>query len=252
MASAGSVVSGGRLLVVVRKRVQGSRAATLCFDFASRFTRQAGRQLGHLGLKMIFNKKVLSKKIFNSEYALALLQKGKEEGLCSLFSEYYTPLCFFVTRLTSNTLIAEEITADVFIKLWENRNAVTQGGSIKSLLFQMARNRAIDHLRKAKRMAVHQEGLHYFTPEPEKNILQKLAETEMIREIICILQYLPPKCSEVFKLSYLFGKTDKEIAQQLSLSPHTVRNQRLRAIRLLKEKVILFTVLFFLQFYPIF
>ena len=182
---------------------------------------------------------VLRKKIHSEGEALALLTKSKEEGLHYFFERYYPPVCYFVARLVDDVTIAEEITADVFIKFWNKRAELSSTGSVKALLYLMARNTALDYLRKQKRMAVHQAGLHYFSPTAEKNILQTLVETETIKQIITTLQQLPPRCSEVFKLAYVFGKTDKEIAAALKLSPHTVRNQKLRAVRLLREKIIL-------------
>ena len=192
----------------------------------------------------------MRERLANKENALDLLIKGKEDGLCYFFNQHYTPLCYFVDKLVDDTAIAEEITADTFIRLWNKRQELTPNGSIKALLYQIARNAAIDHLRKQKRMAVHEEGLHYLTPTPQKTILQNLIETETIQQIVTTLQSLPPKCSEVFKLSYLLGKTDKEIACQLKLSPHTVRNQKLRAIRILKEKIAPLLIFILLSIFP--
>jgi RNA polymerase sigma-70 factor (ECF subfamily) len=84
---------------------------------------------------------------------------------------------------------------------------------------------------------VHEKGLHYIYPKEEKNILHQITEAETIQQIVKTLEQLPPGCQEVFKLAYLLQKTDKEIAKELGLSHHTVRNQKLRAIRLLQKKV---------------
>jgi RNA polymerase sigma-70 factor (family 1) len=167
--------------------------------------------------------------------ALNALKKDQQKGLDFFFNLYFEPICFFTQRMVGDVLVAKEITSDVFIKLWNKRDDLQGGRSIKALLYQMAHNAAIDHLRKRKRMAVHQKGLHYFYPEPNATIVQTIAETETIEQIIRTLKHLPPKCSRIFKMAYLHGKTDKEIAAELNLSPHTVRNQKERAIRLLKK-----------------
>jgi RNA polymerase sigma-70 factor (family 1) len=190
----------------------------------------------------------LYKNFHTNEEALAAVVKGREEGLHYFFELYYEPLCYFVFKIVHDTAIAEEITADVFIKLWNNRATLTPNGSVKAMLHEMGRNGSIDYLRKQKRMAVREEGLYYISLQPEKTVLQTLIETETVRQIINTLQSLPPKCSEVFKLSFLFGKTDIEIAAALNLSPHTIRNQKQRAIRLLKEKLL--PILFILLCIP--
>jgi RNA polymerase sigma-70 factor (ECF subfamily) len=63
-----------------------------------------------------------------------------------------------------------------------------------------------------------------------------MIQTETIQQVIRTLGVLPPKCRQVFKMFYFQGKTHEEIAHELNLSPHTVRNQRIRAVRLLKKK----------------
>lgn len=185
----------------------------------------------------------MKKKVLSEQTALTLLLKGREEGIEYFFEEYYTPICYFVRGLVEDNTIAEEITADAFVKLWDKRTELGEEGSIKALLYQIARNSAIDYLRKRKRMAVHEAGLHYLPAVTDKTVLEKMAEAEMLKEITTTLNKLPAGCSEVFKLAYLLGKTDKEIARELNISHHTVRNQKLRAVRLLQKRIVPIIVL---------
>ncbi|HWI93654.1 MAG TPA: RNA polymerase sigma-70 factor [Flavisolibacter sp.] len=173
---------------------------------------------------------------FNTEEALQALIRGREEGLHFFFDNYYSYLNFFAQKLLHDPLLAEEIVADAFIKLWEKRQELSMEGSIKSLLSTMVRNNCINQLQKAKRMRIGEKGLENLDTT-EQSVLHTIVETETVKQIIHALNALPPKCRQVFTLFFLHGKSYKEIADELQLSPHTVRNQKLRAVRLIKKMI---------------
>jgi RNA polymerase sigma-70 factor (ECF subfamily) len=178
----------------------------------------------------------LLKTNFNTEEALQALIQGREEGLHFFFENYYSYLNFFAQKLLHDPLLAEEIVSDAFIKLWEKREELSMEGSIKSLLSTIVRNNCINQLQKAKRMRISERGLE--NPNTtEQSVLHTIVETETVKEILTTLDALPPKCRQIFTLFFLHGKSYKEIAEQLNLSPHTVRNQKIRAVRLIKKMI---------------
>jgi RNA polymerase sigma-70 factor (ECF subfamily) len=188
----------------------------------------------------------LHKKQYREEDALQALLKGQEGGLDYFFKLYYAPLTYFAFKLLEGDHQAEEIAAEAFVKLWNHRDRLSEEGSIKAWLYSTVRNACLDELRKVKRMAVNEEGLRYIQPHTEAPVLQRLIQSETLSQILQTLKNLPPKCSQVFQLFYLQGKSHEEIARQLNISPHTVRNQKLRAIRLIREKMRILWLLIFL------
>lgn len=185
----------------------------------------------------------MGKQSWSEEEALQALREGRERGLDHYFGLYYAPLTYFAFKLLEDQYLAEEIASEAFIKLWCHREQLSEEGSIKAWLYSTVRNAAIDHLRKAKRLRVSEAGLQ--TPETvERSVLLRMIDTETISQVIRTLETLPPKCRQVFQKFYFQGKTHEEIARELNLSPHTVRNQRIRAVRLLKEKITLLALAF--------
>jgi RNA polymerase sigma-70 factor (ECF subfamily) len=178
----------------------------------------------------------LLKTNFNTEDALQALIQGREEGLHFFFENYYSYLYFFAQSILHDPMLAEEIVADAFIKLWQKREELSLEGSIKSLLSTIVRNSCITHLRKAKRMRISQKGLEN-TQTIQESVLHSIVEAETVKQILHTLNALPPKCRQVFTLFFLHGKSYKEIAEELNLSPHTVRNQKIRAVRLIKKMI---------------
>jgi RNA polymerase sigma-70 factor (family 1) len=169
--------------------------------------------------------------------ALQALIRGREDGIDFFFQQYYTQLCYFAGTLLNDDCLAQEITSDAFTKLWQSRQTLATEGSIKTWLYSTVRNASIDHLRKVKRLRVSQSGLESATTI-EQSVLHTIIQTETIDYIIQTIGKLPPQCGRIFRLFYLHGKSYNEIAQELNLSPQTVRNQKQRAAKLLRKTIL--------------
>jgi RNA polymerase sigma-70 factor (family 1) len=169
--------------------------------------------------------------------ALQALIRGREEGIDFFFQQYYTQLCYFAGTLLNDDFLAQEITSDAFTKLWQSRQTLATEGSIKAWLYSTVRNASIDHLRKVKRLRVSESGLQSATTI-EQSVLHTIIQTETIDYIIQTIGKLPPQCGRIFRLFYLHGKSYNEIAQELNLSPQTVRNQKQRAAKLLRKMIL--------------
>ena len=170
-----------------------------------------------------------------AEEAIQALIQGQETGLDFFFHQHYAPLSYFAYRLVEDKLLAEEMASEAFIKLWEHREKFTTPAYLKNWLYNTVRNAAIDHLRKVKRLRVSTDGLQSHE-QVEQSVLHRLIATETLQQVVRTLAQLPPKCRQVFRLYYFQGLTHGEIAQALNISPHTVKNQRNKAVRILKEK----------------
>jgi RNA polymerase sigma-70 factor (family 1) len=169
--------------------------------------------------------------------ALQALIRGREEGIDFLFQQYYTQLCYFAGTLLNDDFLAQEITSDAFTKLWQSRQTLATEGSIKAWLYSTVRNASIDHLRKVKRLRLSESGLQSATTI-EQSVLHTIIQTETIDHIVQNIGKLPPQCRRIFRLFYLHGKSYNEIAQELNLSPQTVRNQKQRAAKLLRKMIL--------------
>jgi RNA polymerase sigma-70 factor (family 1) len=180
---------------------------------------------------------LLRKTNYTANNALQALIRGREEGIDFLFQQYYTQLCYFASTLLNDDFLAQEITSDAFTKLWQSRQTLATEGSIKAWLYSTVRNASIDHLRKVKRLRVSESGLQSATTI-EQSVLHTIIESETIDHIIETIGKLPPQCRRIFRLFYLHGKSYNEIAQELNLSPQTVRNQKQRAAKLLRKMIL--------------
>ena len=182
----------------------------------------------------------MSKKLYTEAEASTALVQGNEAGLNFFFELYYTPLTWFSLRLTDDQTAAEDIVTEAFLKLWKHRAEIKNPEYIKTYLYRVVQNAAIDLLRSRKRRTIGDKELQYLTPLSEGTILARLVETEFHHQIFLSLNNLPPRMGKVFRMFYLQGKTYQEIADELQISIHTVRNQRLRALQLLRQELLVF------------
>lgn len=143
--------------------------------------------------------------------------------------------CTYVKRRD----IAEEIVSDVLLALWEKKHKINIVTSLKSYLYTATRNHSIDYLR-AQTKSVPYESIEDALDGPIGDISDFDGKDKIVdfrQELESLLIVLPPKRRKIFVL-YKDGMKHKEIAEMLSLSEKTVRNNIERAVRQLKASAI--------------
>jgi RNA polymerase sigma-70 factor (family 1) len=192
-------------------------------------------------------------KLINSDAeALSSLLQGKEGGLNYLYRAYHRALTHFATQILTDTDTAEDLVEDAFIKLWERRAVLTITGSIRAYLYTTVRNASIDHLRREKLKVGYVKEIQATVEKEEPPVVHRIIEAETLRQVYASMQTLPPKCGQVFRMFYLEEKSLNEIASELNLSLSTVKSQKGRAVRLLRQKLshlssVFFSLLLFIQ-----
>ncbi len=164
-------------------------------------------------------------------------KSGNVSSFNYFFDKHYTAICYFTHRLVKDQAVAEEITADAFIKLWERYTSFYDGNAIKAFLYTAVRNASLSYLRKCKTQATLVNSLHYLADKTTPGIQHDIIRAETMNMIYQSLHILPKKCLQVFELFYLENKSYEEIAAELKLSVNNVRNHKMRGLNLLKSKL---------------
>lgn len=165
-----------------------------------------------------------------------------------LFKEQFGPLCGFAGGYIRDADAAKEIVQEVFVNLWQRRETIEPGLSVKSYLFTSVRNRCLNYIRDHKKFQSYildVETEERF-PSWEPGYLE---EEETGRKIESALAKLPEKCREVFELSRFEEMKYAEIAEKLGISVKTVEVHISKALRILREELKdLLMILLFLLF----
>jgi RNA polymerase sigma-70 factor (ECF subfamily) len=133
---------------------------------------------------------------------------------------------------------AKEITHDVFLNLWEKRNDIDSGTSLKSYLFTSVYNRCMNYIRDNKKFYRDEQIFKILEQEAESVPRDLLEEQELESTIIEAMNSLPDRCREVFMLNRFDGNKYAEIAEKMGISVKTVETQMSKALRILREKLI--------------
>jgi RNA polymerase sigma-70 factor (family 1) len=182
---------------------------------------------------------------------IAEFKQGSKEAFEAVYKTHYASLFFFVRRFIPDRQEAEDITADTFIKLWKIRFNFDTHQNIKAFLYITARNACLDCLRARQRSTGMQQELMYLLLQGnDVTFIQDEVKADVLKQIRDEIEHLPPKCQQIFKMAFLSRIKNADIAQQLGLTVQTVKNQKVRAIKLLRlaigKDLVLLTLVFFL------
>ena len=171
-----------------------------------------------------------------------------ENAFEELFRSYYQPLCHSANLLLNDIDEAEETVQQVFINLWEKRAEMQIEISVKSYLYKAVRNTALNKIKFDKvrsRYAEEQEMLAG-TSEPATHLSSQNELQSLIKDAI---ESLPEQCRIIFKLSRFEEMKYSEIASHLGLSVKTIENQMGKALRIMREKLKDYLVIFLILFH---
>jgi RNA polymerase sigma-70 factor (ECF subfamily) len=131
---------------------------------------------------------------------------------------------------------AKDIVHDLFLTIWTKREKITIHTSFLSYLAISLKNRIIDNARKEviRRKKINED---IKVEEINNTTMDQLLVKELRGTISLEIQNMPKKMQEIFRLSREEELSVNEIAQKLSLSNQTVKNQISNALRKLRQKI---------------
>ena len=167
---------------------------------------------------------------------LAAVRDGDQQAFDTIFRRYYASLVGVVEVMLRQRAIAEEVVQDVMLELWRRRESLVVAESLRAYLFQAARNRALNHVRRER---VEQRGEPFVRGESSAApaAVAVLVEQELGAAIRRAIEELPAPHREVFELSRTNGLKYAEIASVLGVSVKTVEARMGRALRALRDQL---------------
>ena len=172
-------------------------------------------------------------KILMSDVQLiGLLKADDEVALTIIYKRYWASLFSAAYNILKDRQSCEDIIQELFIKLWDCRAEVQISVSLKAYLYASVRYGVYRQIKTGSvRSEIFDdliERLH--TPTAYGSIEHK----ELLLQIDRVIDTLPDKCREVYKLSREECLSHKQIAMQLNISTKTVENHLTKALRELR------------------
>ncbi len=155
------------------------------------------------------------------------------QGFEELYRETFPRVYSYVASLLRDRSAAEDVTAQAFERAYRKRDRFSaRRGSPEAWVFGIARNAALDELRKLKRRArLESEPADESSPGPDEQ-----AELAFARdEVRAALATLDPRDRDLVALKFAGGLTNGEIARVLGISETNVGSRLYRAVEKLRK-----------------
>ena len=180
------------------------------------------------------------------------LQKGDVEAFDLLYDKYSGKLYAFGLKYLRSTAEAEELVQSVFLKLWENYKNLKKESSFKSYLFTIAYNDICKLFRKRNYRQKFISDTLYENSQSSTEMEDGTDYKSVLEQVQQIVNKLPERQKTIYLKSRQEGKSTKEIAEEVGLSPGTVDNYISESLKFIRNRlrnenlpVLLFFSLFF-------
>lgn len=163
-----------------------------------------------------------------------------------LFITHYEKLHRYAYTLLKNEATASDAVQSVFTRLWEKQGAIILDEGIKNYLYRSIHNHCLNIIRQGNNKEkytlyqAHNNQKTSISGEPEEQMVARELQTR-IRQA---MESLPTQCKVVFLKSREEGKKYTEIATELNISIKTVEAQMGKALKILREKLQEYLVIF--------
>lgn len=171
------------------------------------------------------------------EELIALLKDDDVNAFGELHNRYYGILYVHAYKRFPFREEVRDVLQDLFTYIWYNRSTLTLSHGVPSYLYTAVRNRLFKLYRHQKIKNEYTDSLQNYMDEAKETTDGILIEKEMVLLIEREVAALPSQMRLIFELSRNQELSHKEIAEKLGLSPHTVRKQVQRALRILRTKL---------------
>lgn len=164
--------------------------------------------------------------------------KGSDEGaFADFFHHLYARLVKFAWRYTKSKTLAKDIVQESFVKLWKKRATIDPHQSLLAYMFQTVRNRALNYLRDHSSESVALDDLSQRSLSSGDYIPEVTSSDDTTgKQMLELISQLPGRQREALRLSRFEGLDHEEIAYVMDISPRTVNNHIVKAVKTLKKQ----------------
>lgn len=173
---------------------------------------------------------------FDDAELIAMVSADDEEAFNELFERYKGILIVHVYHKIGSLDDAGDLIQDLFTSIWLRRSKLPLPMNVSAYLYRAVRNRVIDWYSRKKVRDNYMDSVLLFHQNESPEADELVRFNELSRQIEDEIAKLPPKMQEVFRLSRMHYLTNKEIAERLMLSEHTVKSHIKKALKSLKKK----------------
>jgi len=170
--------------------------------------------------------------------------KGETSSLDVLVKRYFRQIYFFVLKYAGTPQDSEDITQEVFLKVWRYAKRFDQKKSFRAWIFTIAKNSALDFLKKKKEIPFSKfedsEGRNFLIEAlaDDSNSPAEAAEKkDIFQQLNFVIKKFSLKIRKVFSLRYDEQFTFQEIADEMGEPISTIKSRHRRTTQSIKKMI---------------
>lgn len=165
------------------------------------------------------------------------LKLGDNKAFEAIFRKYNKRVYNFVVSTLYDKDIAEDITQSVFLSIWEHRENIDPSRNFQAYVFTIAKNMVYRHTENMLRNYRFEEYVRSHVIHNDTSHEERIDAGMLEDEIMRMIEQLPEARKRIFIMSFKEELTNKEIAEQLSISPKTVDTQIRRSLDFIRKNL---------------
>ncbi len=173
--------------------------------------------------------------IYNEKELLSQVASGDRDAFKELYSVYFPLVERYVSLFESSKRDQDELTQDVFVRIWEKRDKLAGVESFKSYLFFVSRNVVFNYIRALKVRKKMNELDDSGETSSESNVENELLFKQYYKIAMEAIEKLPAGRQKILKMSVDQGLTLDEIAAELNISRSGVKKQLYTATAFVRQ-----------------
>jgi RNA polymerase sigma-70 factor (ECF subfamily) len=183
---------------------------------------------------------------FRADAYIPLFNAKDERVFAEIYEKLY-PFAFFLARKFVPYDEAGDIVATVFGNLWSKKKEFESLEHFKRYIRVSIKNKCLEHLRSESARASRNElvGRQLYDEPNESDPFAPEAGAEKLNLIYQKIESLPGRCRDVFKMCYVDGMKNAEVAEKMGISINTVYNHKNTAIKMLRMSLAYLSFLIF-------
>lgn len=160
-----------------------------------------------------------------------------------IFYFHFPRLKRFAFHLLNDEGEAEDLAQEVFVQTWQRLDQLSDKDNLAPYLFTLLKNKCLNQIKHnivKKKFEYHKayfesEELYHLSFSGNTDFVSM--QEELCRQIDSLIESMPEKCGEVFKLKWVEGKKHREIAEMMKISMTMVDKHLLKGLEIARKKL---------------
>lgn len=165
------------------------------------------------------------------------IKASDQEAFRAVFDALHDRLARYALQITGRSAAAQDVVQYAFTTLWEMRTDLDPERSLEALLFRIVRNRAYNTERDRRTRATKKEALKHQTNPIQPSTGEQMDADRLEADLRAWMGKLPDRQREALALSRFEGLSHEAIAEVMEISPRTVNNHIVKALKKLRRWV---------------